>query len=824
MMSLTPGGSRTAETAIGAALALLGAVVATGWLLRNPALIQLVPGLRPMPLNSALCFVLAGGGLIAMAAREGRPRLARALASVLLLIAAAEALQIALGADFGIDAPGLHRWLWRGGAYPGRMTLFAAIAFVSAGLAMLLATATAEPRRDFLALLCASGTGAAGILFLLGYVFGLHLIYASRAFDFVALETALGLVALSIALWRNLIRARRVRFWSRLPADERITFASAVILTIVSLAVGVSVFAALQARVVQALSDSLAAGLQHRVSLAQAVIEAGLQRSRMLVGRPAPTRALRRLSEHPDDADAISQLQQSAASLIADGFLAAVYFDSAGREIAAAGQPLTEPQLRVALRGVPGATLEWRERFVISGRYPVVSAEASLGTALVQVPLPALDALLNDSYRLGDTGEAGMCARLEEQLGCFPQARKRNVYFAALATADGALLPMARGVAGESGVSLAEDYRGHYVMAAYGPVGAYGLAMVVKADTAEIYAPIRERLQLVAPILALLVLGGTLLLRAGVRPLALRLARSERVAQERNRALDSMMASVADGIMMLDADGTIRSWNAAAARLFGYSAEDVVGRSISMLVPEELRERQRAATQRYLATGVSNVIGRVDLNYTGLRKDGSRFEVEFTVTEMGGGAAPQLVAVFRDVTARKEAEQRLTRLALHDSLTGLPNRPYFEERFAETLARCRRSGEPLALMIVDLDNFKPVNDTLGHEVGDQLLVAFTRQLKSAMRESDLLARIGGDEFTVVVEGAKERGDVAVIAEKLLAALRDPLDIAGHAIVVSASIGIALCRASDDPQALMKRADQALYEAKRAGRARYHIDA
>jgi diguanylate cyclase (GGDEF)-like protein/PAS domain S-box-containing protein len=440
------------------------------------------------------------------------------------------------------------------------------------------------------------------------------------------------------------------------------------------------------------------------------------------------------------------------------------------------------------------------------------------------VPLPALDALLNDSYRLGDTGEAGMCARLEEQLGCFPQARNRNVYFTALATADGALLPMARGVAGESGVSLAEDYRGHYVMAAYGPVGSYGLAMIVKADTAEIYAPIRERLQLVAPILALLVLGGTLLLRAGVRPLAARLERSERAAQERRRALESMMASVADGIMMLDADGTIRSWNAAAARLFGYSAEEVVGRSISMLVPEELRERQRAATARFLATGVSNVLGRVDVSYPALRKDGSRFELEFTVTEMGGGPAPQLVAVFRDITARKEAEQRLTRLALHDSLTGLPNRPYFEERFAETLARCRRSGQPLALMIVDLDNFKPVNDTLGHEVGDQLLVAFTRQLKSAMRESDLLARIGGDEFTLVVEGAKEREDVAAIAEKLLAALRDPLDVAGHAIVVSASIGIALCRGSDSPSALMKRADQALYEAKRAGRARYHIDA
>jgi diguanylate cyclase (GGDEF)-like protein/PAS domain S-box-containing protein len=483
-----------------------------------------------------------------------------------------------------------------------------------------------------------------------------------------------------------------------------------------------------------------------------------------------------------------------------------------------------EAPLRVPLRGAPGTTLAWQGGFVISGHYTLSDANGPLGSALVEVPLPALDALLNDTYRLGGTGEAGMCARLGDRLGCFPQSRNPRVYFTPTASADGERLPMARGLAGETGVSLSQDYRGHHVMAAYGPVAELGLAMVVKSDTVEIYAPIRERLQLLVPVLVLLVLGGTLLLRAGVLPLAARLERSERVAQQRHRALESMMASVADGIMVLDADGTIRSWNAAAARLFGYSAEEVVGRSISMLVPEEQRERQRAATQRFLATGESNVIGRVDLNYAAQRKDGSRFELEFTVSEMGGGPAPQLVAVFRDITARKQAEQRLTRLALYDSLTGLPNRPYFEERFAESLARCRRAGEPLALMILDLDNLKLVNDTLGHEAGDQLLVTFTRQLKAALRESDLLARIGGDEFTLVVEGAKEPEDAAAIADKLFAALREPLDVAGHAIVVSASIGIALCRPSDSAQAIMKRADEALYEAKRAGRARYHIDA
>src|SRR5690606_21190835 len=129
----------------------------------------------------------------------------------------------------------------------------------------------------------------------------------------------------------------------------------------------------------------------------------------------------------------------------------------------------------------------------------------------------------------------------------------------------------------------------------------------------------------------------------------------QQAAQLRRRALESMMESIAAGIMMLDPDGTIHSWNAAAARMFGYSAEEVVGRNIAMLLPEDQRSAQGEAMRRLLDSGVGNVIGHVDFHCTVLRMDGSRFEAEFTVTEMGGGPAPQFVAVFRDITARKQA-------------------------------------------------------------------------------------------------------------------------------------------------------------------------
>ena len=371
---------------------------------------------------------------------------------------------------------------------------------------------------------------------------------------------------------------------------------------------------------------------------------------------------------------------------------------------------------------------------------------------------------------------------------------------------------------------LTRDYRGQNVLAAFAPVGRFGLAMVVKMDTAEVYAPIRERLGFVLPLLAGLTALGTLLLRAGVRPLAAQLARSEDAARAQYRAIEGVMASVADGMMTLDRDGTIRSWNAAAEKMFGYATAEVVGRNLSLLVPDTLRGRNMAATRRYLQTGLSPVIGRSNVNYPARRKDGSEFQLEFTVTETLGAAGPQLVAVFRDITERKRAEERLTALALRDALTGLANREHFNRRLEEAFARRRRGAGEVALLFLDLDRFKLVNDTLGHEVGDGLLGAFAARLGAAVRETDLVARLGGDEFTVVLEGLTDPADAAGVAEKVLAAMRVPIEVGTHAMTASVSIGIAVCREGDTPRMLMRRADAALYEAKRAGRARYHVAA
>lgn len=173
--------------------------------------------------------------------------------------------------------------------------------------------------------------------------------------------------------------------------------------------------------------------------------------------------------------------------------------------------------------------------------------------------------------------------------------------------------------------------------------------------------------------------------------------------------------------------------------------------------------------------------------------------------------------IVRDITARKRIEERLAHMATHDTLTGLPNRRLFNDRLNIAMARAHRNQEPLALMLLDLDRFKEVNDTLGHSVGDELLQVVGERLASLVRESDTVARMGGDEFTLILPEVAEAGDAAKVAEKILKGFQKPFVLDGHEFHVTTSIGIALYPDDgEDGDVLMKNADIAMYRAKDKG--------
>lgn len=202
------------------------------------------------------------------------------------------------------------------------------------------------------------------------------------------------------------------------------------------------------------------------------------------------------------------------------------------------------------------------------------------------------------------------------------------------------------------------------------------------------------------------------------------------------------------------------------------------------------------------------------------------YQAHLVPVKQEDGEVKGFYAMSFDITALKEAEARMSQLAREDTLTGLPNRRKFEERLAEALARSRRTRRPMALMYLDIDHFKTINDSVGHQGGDVVLQEFARRLRASVRVTDMVARLAGDEFVVVLEGLNVGVESEGVAQKIIDSMRPPIAVAGHdGIVVTTSIGIVVSGSEDaDITVLTARADEALYRAKRAGRNRFAMSA
>lgn len=278
----------------------------------------------------------------------------------------------------------------------------------------------------------------------------------------------------------------------------------------------------------------------------------------------------------------------------------------------------------------------------------------------------------------------------------------------------------------------------------------------------------------------------------------------------------------AEGIISIDTKGSVQSFNRAAQRIFGYSEEDVLGKNVSMLMPPPHRDHHDGYLSRYLQTGQAHIIGKTK-ELEGLRKDGTVFPMELAVTEVKLGGTHLFTAMLRDISEQKLAQQRIEQLAHYDALTHLPNRSLFYDRLGQAIMMAKRNQRSIALLYVDLDGFKQVNDTLGHHIGDLLLVKVAERLRLCVRESDTLARLGGDEFTLILNDTHERTAVATVARKAIESLAVPFELEGHTVRIGASIGIA--RYPEDALvegALLIVADKAMYAAKAAGKNTYRF--
>ena len=287
---------------------------------------------------------------------------------------------------------------------------------------------------------------------------------------------------------------------------------------------------------------------------------------------------------------------------------------------------------------------------------------------------------------------------------------------------------------------------------------------------------------------------------------------SEKHSQDQR--IRQMMESMPFGLLLTDESGTIIMTNAELDQIFGYERNSLIGSTVECLIPERLRKGHTNTRKAFSKKPEPRKMGS-GRDLVAVRRNGLEFPAEISLSPLNDNGEVRMLAVISDITRRKQLESTLRHQSCYDSLTNLPNRNLFLDRLDQACIKQARHNTGFALLMIDLDRFKEVNDSLGHPVGDIVLNEVGQRFEQVLRKSDSIARIGGDEFSAVLHNISETEDAILLAEKLIESLRSPVMADTHALSVGASIGIALCpQHGTDKNTLIAHADFAMYQAKR----------
>lgn len=282
-----------------------------------------------------------------------------------------------------------------------------------------------------------------------------------------------------------------------------------------------------------------------------------------------------------------------------------------------------------------------------------------------------------------------------------------------------------------------------------------------------------------------------------------------------------VLEHIHNSIIITDTKGYIKSWNTGSQNLLGFSSQEMISQHITKIYKQEEYDE--------LLENIDTVneVGEYNTEINLLKKSEDRVQTSLSLSLIrdSKGKHSGYVAYSTDITERKKMENELyiqkdilSHLAHHDSLTGLPNRMLFHDRFEQAIIKAERNKSILALLFIDLDKFKPINDSLGHEVGDKVLELVSHRLGSTVRREDTLARFGGDEFTIIMQDLSEKKDAGILAKKIIEALKEPMLINNQSLNISSSIGISFYPHDDiSSHKLVHNADMAMYKAKKSRR-------
>ena len=291
---------------------------------------------------------------------------------------------------------------------------------------------------------------------------------------------------------------------------------------------------------------------------------------------------------------------------------------------------------------------------------------------------------------------------------------------------------------------------------------------------------------------------------------------TERTLNQHEAFARSIINHAIEGIITIDTNGIIGYINPSAEQIFGYASSEIIGNNISMLIPE-------LCHGDYTGLDINSIFIEKNYEIIGYQKDNSTLPIELTISKFYVGEKCFFTIMLRDITERKRYEETIKYQAFYDSLTTLPNRLLLKDRIALEISHSKHTSQRLAIMYLDLDRFKLINDTLGHDIGDRLLKEVAKRLKSCVNETDTVARLGGDEFVILLPGITREENIGNIANKILEAIREPLLIDSHELYISVSIGVTIYpNDGEDDETLLTNADVAMYRAKEKGKNNFQL--
>jgi diguanylate cyclase (GGDEF)-like protein/PAS domain S-box-containing protein len=611
----------------------------------------------------------------------------------------------------------------------------------------------------------------------------------------------------------------------------KINIFSGLILIVLTLTASLSVYVIMKRHAELTLKKSYEILLHNEATSADTHINYTLNSTMTVATRILVIKNLQLLALKPDHATAQAELQSVAQSFLSVGLVGLSIVDVRGLELARAGV-FSQGGKRIPLKTKYRAFVVWDKHFILQASQNILDIKGRrIGMVKTEATLPYLTKIFDSTSLITESGKLSLCAPTannEKDMDCILSGVYKTDFKRLPRKTKDKILPMNYALNGVAGTISYQNYLGNYIVSAYAPVGALGIGMTIKTERSKLYQPTREQLKIILPILAALLMVGMAMQHLLVKPLVRKLVDAERLARQLNIDLSQFkntLNQTLEAIFIFEID-TLRFTyvNQGAKRQTGYSETELMQMIPVDLKPEFTLEQYQQTIQPL----IEGVLPSLTFETVHRHKDGHDMTVEISLQlvyleDQGQGQSSHFLSVVNDISERKQTEQRIAHMANHDALTNLPNRHLLHDRIRQALLHARRNGSQGAVLFIDLDKFKAINDTMGHDVGDRLLKEVGRRLVSSLRSQDTVARTGGDEFVVVLHNVATGQDAGTTAQKLLNALLLPYWFAGKDLYISASIGIAMFPGDgEDVDTLLTHSDTAMYHAKESGRNNYQF--